>query len=306
MSFPSPLVSICCLTYNHTPFIRKCLDGFLMQKTDFPIEILIHDDASTDGTDDIIREYTAKYPDLIFPLFETENQYSKGHAGEMDIKYNYSRARGKYIAYCEGDDYWTEPLKLQKQVDFLEEHPEYSVCFHRCRSFYVKEDRWDDDACGKIISNNTVGVDISLDTYFNGWYTQPLTMVFRRSAYDMNWCKRYVSYRDMHEIYHLLKAGKGYLFAFCGGVYQRHNGGIAGLISEKEYCRKSLIMDGDFYNKTKEKGPKKIFCETLQTSVNAFAKDDKWLALKCAFKHYILSKKYKTLIKNIKNILKAK
>ena len=115
----APLVSICCLTYNHVPFIRKCLDGFLMQQTDFPIEILIHDDCSTDGTTEIIRQYEAKYPELIFPLYEEENQYSRGGAGKMDL-YNYRRARGKYIAYCEGDDYWTDPLKLQKQVDFLE------------------------------------------------------------------------------------------------------------------------------------------------------------------------------------------
>ena len=101
----TPLVSICCLTYNHANFIRDCLDGFLAQQTNFPIEILIHDDASTDGTDHIIRQYTARHPDLIFPLYETQNQYTRGYAGKMDIHFNYSRARGKYIAYCEGDDY---------------------------------------------------------------------------------------------------------------------------------------------------------------------------------------------------------
>ena len=105
----NPVVSICCLTYNHAPFIRKCLDGFLMQspppcvpqdaKLSDWCEILIHDDASTDGTDDIIREYAAKYPDVVFPLYEEENQYSRGGAGKMDL-YNYNRARGKYIAYC--------------------------------------------------------------------------------------------------------------------------------------------------------------------------------------------------------------
>lgn len=122
----TPLVSVCCITYNHAQFIRKCLDGFLMQQTDFPIEILIHDDCSTDGTTEIIREYEAKYPNLIFPLYEEENQYQQGKAGEIDF-YNYRRARGKYIAYCEGDDYWIDPLKLQKQVDFLESHKDYDL-----------------------------------------------------------------------------------------------------------------------------------------------------------------------------------
>lgn len=112
----SPLVSITCLTYNHAPYLRQCLDGFVMQKTSFPIEILIYDDASEDGTQDIIREYERKYPDLIKPIYQTENQYSKGV--KVEFVYNYPRAKGKYIAFCEGDDYWTDPNKLQKQIDF--------------------------------------------------------------------------------------------------------------------------------------------------------------------------------------------
>ncbi len=120
------VVSISCITYNHAPYIRECLDGFLMQKCNFEFEILIHDDASTDGTQDIIKEYQQKHPNIIKPIFQTENQYSKGQRG-MNIKYNFPRAKGKYIALCEGDDYWTDPLKLQKQVDFLEEHKEYGL-----------------------------------------------------------------------------------------------------------------------------------------------------------------------------------
>ena len=120
------MVSISCITYNHAPYIRECLDGFLMQKCNFDFEILIHDDASTDGTQDIIKEYQQKHPDIIKPIFQIENQYSKGQRG-INIKYNFSRAKGKYIALCEGDDYWIDPLKLQKQVDFLEENEDYSA-----------------------------------------------------------------------------------------------------------------------------------------------------------------------------------
>lgn len=123
------LVSICCITYNHAPYIRQCLDGFIMQKTNFKFEILIHDDASTDGTADIIREYEAKFPNIIKPIYQTENQYSKGK--NISATYNWPRSVGKYIAQCEGDDYWTDPLKLQKQVDFMEANPEYSMCFHK-------------------------------------------------------------------------------------------------------------------------------------------------------------------------------
>ena len=122
------LVSISCITYNHSAYIRQCLDGMLMQQTTFDFEILIHDDCSTDGTDDIIREYASKYPQIIKPLFEEENQYQQGKPIGT-VVWNLPRAKGKYIALCEGDDYWTDPLKLQKQVDFMEANEEYGLCY---------------------------------------------------------------------------------------------------------------------------------------------------------------------------------
>ena len=129
------MVSIICNAYNHEKYIRDALDGFVMQKTNFVYEILVHDDASTDTTADIIREYEAKYPELIKPIYQTENQYSKeeGLVGKIQR----ARALGKYIAICEGDDFWTDPLKLQKQVDALEAHPEIDMCTHRASK--VKE-----------------------------------------------------------------------------------------------------------------------------------------------------------------------
>jgi len=127
MNATKPLVSISCLTYNHAKYILEALEGFLMQKTSFPIEILIHDDASTDGTTEIVKDYEEKYPDIIKPKYESENQWNKGiHGSEV---FNFPRANGKYIALCEGDDYWTDPLKLQKQVDYLEKSPGFSMCF---------------------------------------------------------------------------------------------------------------------------------------------------------------------------------
>src|SRR5262245_28919719 len=128
-----PLVSISCMTYNHAAFIRTCLDHLLVQKTNFPFEIMIHDDASTDGTREIIEEYVSKYPEIIFPFYQKENQYSKGVRG-LSSRYNYPRCRGKYVAICEGDDYWTDPYKLQKQVDFLESHEDYVMAYHDFRA----------------------------------------------------------------------------------------------------------------------------------------------------------------------------
>ena len=118
-------VSIQCLVYNHEPYLRQCLDGFVMQKTNFKFEAIVHDDVSTDGSAAIIREYAEKYPDIIKPIFEIENQYSK-RDGSLE-RIMYEACRGKYIAICEGDDYWIDPFKLQKQVDFMDANLEYSL-----------------------------------------------------------------------------------------------------------------------------------------------------------------------------------
>lgn len=121
------MVSIVCITYNHERYIMDAIESFLMQKTDFKFEILIHDDASTDNTTTIIRDYQEKHPDLINAIIQTENQYSQG----IDVdELNSNRAKGKYIAICEGDDFWTDPLKLQKQVEYMETHPGCSLCVH--------------------------------------------------------------------------------------------------------------------------------------------------------------------------------
>ncbi|MBQ3041416.1 MAG: glycosyltransferase [Clostridia bacterium] len=122
-------VSVICLVYNHEPYLRKCLDGFVNQKCNFEYEVLIHDDASTDNSASIIREYEEKYPNIIKPIYQTENQMSKGV--KISSTYIYPIAKGEYIAWCEGDDYWTSEDKLQRQVDFLDEHPEYIACIHK-------------------------------------------------------------------------------------------------------------------------------------------------------------------------------
>lgn len=170
------MVSICCLVYNHEPYLRQCFDGFVMQKTNFPIEILVHDDASTDHSADIIREYTEKYPDLFKPIYQTENQYSKGI--KISLKYQFSRARGKYIAMCEGDDYWTDPLKLQKQVDFLEEHGDCCMTCSRVDRFSESKQLFIDDYGSYEISKYVDPVDIIEK---GGLFISTCSIVFRHN-----------------------------------------------------------------------------------------------------------------------------
>ncbi len=130
-----PMVSVWCLAYNHEKYIKEALESFVSQKTNFSYEVLINDDVSKDRTREIIQEYADRYPDIIKPIFQTENQYSKGVRIFTEILL--PKSEGKYFAMCEGDDYWTDPHKLQKQVDYMEAHPECSMCIHN--SAYVKE-----------------------------------------------------------------------------------------------------------------------------------------------------------------------
>jgi glycosyltransferase involved in cell wall biosynthesis len=124
-----PLVSVFCITYQHDKFIRQAIEGFLMQETTFPVEIFIHDDASTDGTAEIIKEYAERFPRLFWTVFQTENQWSKGN---KKILFDFlEQQRGEFIAVCEGDDYWTSPQKLENQAIWMRAYPDCSFCFHQ-------------------------------------------------------------------------------------------------------------------------------------------------------------------------------
>lgn len=155
------MVTIRCITYNHEPYIRQCLEGFIMQKTNFRFEAIVHDDASTDETANIIREYAEKYPDIIKPIFETENQYSKLDSSIQRIMSEH--IHGKYVAMCEGDDYWIDPLKLQKQVDFLESNPKYSMCAHNAFVFYQQKN----DVC--LFNKTSYSGELSVHDAIHAW-----------------------------------------------------------------------------------------------------------------------------------------
>jgi glycosyltransferase involved in cell wall biosynthesis len=122
-----PLVSVVCITYNHELFIREAIEGFLIQETDFPFEIIIHDDASTDHTPQIIREYASVFPNIIKPIFQLENQHSKG---KKVAPLAWDTAKGTYVAFCEGDDYWINPHKLHFQLTAMLKNPNCDICVH--------------------------------------------------------------------------------------------------------------------------------------------------------------------------------
>jgi len=155
------MVSILCTAYMHEEYIAQTLDSFLMQETDFPFEILVSDDASSDATADIIRSYAEKYPDIIRTFLMQENIFSKGR--NFYTEFLFPNARGKYICHCEGDDYWTDKTKLQRQFDFLEANPEYSACVHNTILYYCDGSQPD-----KVLLNYSEDTDLSMEAIIAG------------------------------------------------------------------------------------------------------------------------------------------
>jgi glycosyltransferase involved in cell wall biosynthesis len=176
----NPLVSISCITFNHIDFIKLCLDGFLSQRTKFKYEIVIHDDASNDGTIEVIEQYRERYPEIIFPMYQSENQYSQGKYG-VTARFNFPRCRGKYIALCEGDDYWTDPYKLQKQVDFLEANPKVILCYHRVNVLFTDGKMEEDYLVKGIVNKNLSNI---YDMAALGNYIHTPSVVFRNVIKD--------------------------------------------------------------------------------------------------------------------------
>ena len=187
------LVAIKCLVYNHEPYLRDCLEGFVMQQTNFPFVAIVHDDASTDGSAGIIRKYTEKYPHIFKPIYETQNQYSKHDGTLYKIMNEAIDATGaKYVAMCEGDDYWTDPLKLQKQVDFLEANLEYSMCCNATKWLFSDNRIYDNFCNGHMIDD-----DLSTSEIIEGGglYINLVSVIYRNVDFldkyrKSNWWSR--------------------------------------------------------------------------------------------------------------------
>lgn len=211
----SPLVSICCITYNHENFIRQCLDGFLMQKTNFDFEILIHDDASTDNNQEIIKEYEGKYPQIFKCVYQKKNQFGiQNTLTNILLK----MASGKYVALCEGDDYWSDPLKLQKQVDFLEANPDYSFCGHGTNKL---ESETLTPIKGKILGK------VKINDAVYQYVTQTSSLLFRHDLlkpFPQYFHKSPVG--DAAFICVLLSKAPGYILNDYMSVYRVHGGGV--------------------------------------------------------------------------------
>lgn len=188
MSGVKPLVAIHCLVYNHEPYLRDCFEGFVMQQTNFPFVAIVHDDASTDGSAAIIREYEEKYPHMFKPIYEDSNVYSQGGFDAVNQIMNRAidATGAKYVALCEGDDYWTNSYKLQKQVDFLETHDTYGFIGTKCK--ILKEQTLYDDKFAlhyvKPIDGILLYGNIFLDYGIYGPVTRTCSLLFKKTLLD--------------------------------------------------------------------------------------------------------------------------
>ncbi len=235
-------VSACCISFNQKEFIRQCLEGILSQKTSFDFEIIIHDDASKDGTKEIIDEYQIIFPNIIFPYYQKENQYAKGERAFM-AKYNFPRCRGKYIALCEGDDYWTDPNKLQKQVDFLEANPDYSGCYHDTLVKYTNIDKPEHLFREKLPQSMNAEDTIAL---FAPFHTS--SFVFKKECFTFEPFLTKVKSGDM-ALFSII-ASKGLLGKVDGvmSVYRKHEGGITNSAIHNDNFHQDRIQLLQFLN----------------------------------------------------------
>lgn len=287
----NPLLSVICTSYNHENFIRHALDGFIMQKTTFPFEIIVHDDASTDNTQSIIKEYELKHPGLFNNIYQRENQFSKKDINIWaDIMF--PKCKGKYIAMCEGDDFWTDPYKLQKQIDYLEENPKIVATFHNT------EER----SIGKISNSNLYNKTMETSKLFSiqdmlEFNIIPTSSLVFRKAYlpdEIN-SSNFINLHFGDWPLNLLLARNGdfYYFPFIMSVRRMHPNSIWGMQDHSENIRKTveslklMISYNWFENKINIK---------LERTIDLLHNKNK----KKGLVHYLLNKIINILIK-IKN-----
>ena len=235
------LVRVNCMTFNQSSYIEDALNGFCMQETTFPFVCLIMDDASTDGEPEVIKNYLQQHFNLddeavvikdesddCIRVFAQHVTNKNCYFAVVFLKYNhysikkpklpYYKNLGnvKYIALCEGDDYWTDPLKLQKQVDFLESHEEYSMCFHRVGILGSDDSKFDK-------FSNLAERDYSAKEILENWTIPTASVVYRRCAFEKS---PVLGYGDIFLWLQLAEKGKLYCMGFLGGMYRRNENSV--------------------------------------------------------------------------------
>lgn len=263
-SVDSPLVSVVCTTYQHERYVAHALDGFLKQRTDFPFEIIVHDDASTDGTVKVIREYAQRFPELIVPFVQPINLYS---LNQRPWPYCFAKSRGRYIALCEGDDYWTDPLKLQKQVNRLEANQGLALSFHAV-SVLRPDGELVEDRITKVPDQYRTRMDLAL----RGNYIHTPSVVFRNLVKD--YPPEFLETPISDFFNHMLLAGYGNLDYMSDNMAVYREG--VGVWSSLNRYRRNLgtaICHGalaTYYARTQEPELAEVFNRRIRSFIERF------------------------------------
>lgn len=282
----NPLASVCVVTYNHKDYIKQCLDGVLMQQTNFPYEIILGEDGSTDGTREICMEYAEKYPEIISLFLRSRKDviYINGKpTGRYNMIECLKEARGKYIALCEGDDYWTDPLKLQKQVDFLESNSDSS--FVSCGYYQLKSN--------KLFPVEIKQKKVTIESVFNKNIFNTASLVFRRRVIsDLPDLIYKANAGDWFLQAWACKFGYGYAMDDYMAVYRIHQSSLWSSMDSKTMGLRGVNTLKLFKEVFKSKNEKKLIGEAIKARKKEFKLD--WKSrLKAKIKFWI--KKIKAL-----------
>lgn len=277
------LLSVRLMTYNHEAFIVEALEGINNQKTDFEFEVVIGDDFSTDNTLSLIKNFEFTNPKIRVNLLNR----NKGDAYYILRQkhgriYNFfdilKNCQGNYIALLDGDDYWTDPLKLQRQVDFLDQNKTYGFCFTRFKVLNDNTYELNDDKNGYYFKENIEFIVFDFKLFTDGWYGGVPTLVFRAANFDTNLILSYKYFRDIYLFAELLKSGKGVCLNFFSSIYRVHDGGLYSSTKELEraysgvLCYRELYMKNQSisYLKIKFRNFSKIYINQLIVSKKYF------------------------------------
>ena len=289
-------VSIICDAYNHEKYIRQCLDGFIMQKG-VTFEVIIHDDASTDKTAEIIREYKNRFPNYFKPILQNENQYSR-HI-DFTKKYMVPLITGKYVAICEGDDFWTDPYKLKKQFDTLENHPDCIMCAHKVN--VIKEDGKDIGyTCPRNdIPTSILPVGYICENYDNAKYIHTNSCFFKAEIYKdfrtnppifrqvapVGDVPMLLYFTSLGKIYYYNEIMSNYRFMSIGSwTYKNQNDPE----KEKRLCEIYMKMKAMFEE----------YCAFTKGRYDAFLSDEIKKYSQNVYWYYINNRDYKSLFKD--------
>lgn len=274
-------VCVRCMTFNHASYIEDAINGFCMQETDFPFVCTIIDDASTDGEQEVIKRYLEEHFDLEdktivrneesedYVLTFARHKTNKNcYFAVLYLKYNHYSIKKtkipyiaewhencKYIALCEGDDYWIDGKKLQKQVEFLENNPQISYACTRYKILVQSSGVISEGAnyyYEKKGNRSEYFEFTKKDAFTKGWITKTLTSVFRAKYYDSRFLSQFEYARDVHIVYMLLSSGNGVCFSSFSGVYRLNSASTFGGKSQIEQIMQNYNVFEEFYRKTRD------------------------------------------------------